>query len=143
MIVRQFTCRGVINSHLYAHLKRPQVSLDMARPSSGSLYLFFFLFSLIKLLLLLHPLPEEQLLYGHSQIHKLPLLSFCVMCLCSDLAAFREIFSQAKSIAIITGAGVSAESGVPTFRGAGGYWRKWQAQVCNRIIMLLNCLVLL
>lgn len=24
---------------------------------------------------------------------------------------------------------MSAESGVPTFRGAGGYWRKWQAQV--------------
>ncbi|XP_054459350.1 NAD-dependent protein deacylase sirtuin-5, mitochondrial-like [Anoplopoma fimbria] len=46
----------------------------------------------------------------------------------SDLAALREIFSKAKNIAIITGAGVSAESGVPTFRGAGGYWRKWQAQ---------------
>uniref|UniRef100_A0A4W6FB09 NAD-dependent protein deacylase sirtuin-5, mitochondrial n=1 Tax=Lates calcarifer TaxID=8187 RepID=A0A4W6FB09_LATCA len=46
----------------------------------------------------------------------------------SDLAAFREIFSKANNIAILTGAGVSAESGVPTFRGAGGYWRKWQAQ---------------
>ncbi|MCI4389363.1 hypothetical protein PGIGA_G00097150 [Pangasianodon gigas] len=46
----------------------------------------------------------------------------------SDLAAFRKDFAKAKHIAIITGAGVSAESGVPTFRGAGGYWRKWQAQ---------------
>lgn len=46
----------------------------------------------------------------------------------SDLAAFREIFSKAKHVVILTGAGVSAESGVPTFRGAGGYWRKWQAQ---------------
>ncbi|XP_047657854.1 NAD-dependent protein deacylase sirtuin-5, mitochondrial isoform X5 [Tachysurus fulvidraco] len=46
----------------------------------------------------------------------------------SDLAAFRKDFTKAKHIAIITGAGVSAESGVPTFRGAGGYWRKWQAQ---------------
>ncbi|KAJ8367416.1 hypothetical protein AAFF_G00317960 [Aldrovandia affinis] len=46
----------------------------------------------------------------------------------SDLAEFRKVFSKAKHIAILTGAGVSAESGVPTFRGAGGYWRKWQAQ---------------
>ncbi|NP_001187449.1 NAD-dependent protein deacylase sirtuin-5, mitochondrial isoform X1 [Ictalurus punctatus] len=46
----------------------------------------------------------------------------------SDLAAFRKDFAKAKHIVILTGAGVSAESGVPTFRGAGGYWRKWQAQ---------------
>ncbi|XP_077450704.1 NAD-dependent protein deacylase sirtuin-5, mitochondrial [Stigmatopora argus] len=46
----------------------------------------------------------------------------------SDLAAFREHFSKASNIVILTGAGVSAESGVPTFRGKGGYWRKWQAQ---------------
>ncbi|XP_030408354.1 NAD-dependent protein deacylase sirtuin-5, mitochondrial isoform X3 [Gopherus evgoodei] len=44
------------------------------------------------------------------------------------MADFREVFAKAKHIAIITGAGVSAESGVPTFRGTGGYWRKWQAQ---------------
>ena len=31
-------------------------------------------------------------------------------------------------MAILTGAGVSAESGVPTFRGAGGFWREFQAQ---------------
>ncbi|NWV57202.1 SIR5 deacylase, partial [Daphoenositta chrysoptera] len=46
----------------------------------------------------------------------------------SSMADFREVFAKAKHIAIITGAGVSAESGVPTFRGAGGFWRKWQAQ---------------
>ncbi|NXL43020.1 SIR5A deacylase, partial [Podilymbus podiceps] len=46
----------------------------------------------------------------------------------SNMADFREVFAKAKHIAIITGAGVSAESGVPTFRGAGGFWRKWQAQ---------------
>ncbi|XP_029418685.1 NAD-dependent protein deacylase sirtuin-5, mitochondrial isoform X2 [Nannospalax galili] len=44
------------------------------------------------------------------------------------MADFRKCFANAKHIAIISGAGVSAESGVPTFRGAGGYWRKWQAQ---------------
>lgn len=46
----------------------------------------------------------------------------------SDVAAFREIFSRAQHVAVVTGAGVSAESGVPTFRGPGGFWRKWQAQ---------------
>lgn len=44
------------------------------------------------------------------------------------MADFRKCFAKAKHIVIISGAGVSAESGVPTFRGAGGYWRKWQAQ---------------
>uniref|UniRef100_H0Y0U4 NAD-dependent protein deacylase sirtuin-5, mitochondrial n=1 Tax=Otolemur garnettii TaxID=30611 RepID=H0Y0U4_OTOGA len=44
------------------------------------------------------------------------------------MADFRTFFAKAKHIVIISGAGVSAESGVPTFRGAGGYWRKWQAQ---------------
>lgn len=48
-----------------------------------------------------------------------------------DLAEFRKEFAKAKHIAIITGAGASAESGVPTFRGQGGYWRKWQAQVIH------------
>jgi hypothetical protein len=51
--------------------------------------------------------------------------------LCLAMADFRKCFANAKHIAIISGAGVSAESGVPTFRGDGGYWRKWQAQVSN------------
>ncbi|MEE9240279.1 MAG: NAD-dependent deacylase [bacterium] len=34
---------------------------------------------------------------------------------------------SARSVAMLTGAGVSAESGVPTFRGAGGLWRTYQA----------------
>ncbi|KAK3083853.1 hypothetical protein FSP39_004184 [Pinctada imbricata] len=46
----------------------------------------------------------------------------------SDMAAFREHFAKAKNIVVLTGAGVSAESGVPTFRGAGGLWRRWAAQ---------------
>ncbi len=35
---------------------------------------------------------------------------------------------EAESIAVLTGAGVSAESGVPTFRGADGLWRKHRAE---------------
>lgn len=42
--------------------------------------------------------------------------------------SFREILASAKHILILTGSGISAESGIPTFRGAGGFWRKYQAQ---------------
>ncbi len=33
----------------------------------------------------------------------------------------------AREVVVLTGAGVSAESGVPTFRGAGGMWRTYSA----------------
>uniref|UniRef100_H2MC33 NAD-dependent protein deacylase sirtuin-5, mitochondrial n=1 Tax=Oryzias latipes TaxID=8090 RepID=H2MC33_ORYLA len=79
MILRQFTCRAVVNACTQARIRRLAGSREMAKPSS-------------------------------------------------DLAAFRDFFAKAENIAILTGAGVSAESGVPTFRGAGGFWRKWQAQ---------------
>ena len=46
----------------------------------------------------------------------------------SDMAEFRNLLSSSKHLVILTGAGVSAESGVPTFRGAGGFWRTYQAQ---------------
>lgn len=32
---------------------------------------------------------------------------------------------KAKAVSVLTGAGVSAESGIPTFRGAGGIWEKY------------------
>ena len=35
---------------------------------------------------------------------------------------------QVRSVAVLTGAGVSAESGVPTFRGEGGLWRNYRAE---------------
>jgi NAD-dependent deacetylase len=40
-----------------------------------------------------------------------------------DIARARQRLSDAKHIVVLTGAGVSAESGVPTFRGAGGLWK--------------------
>ena len=46
----------------------------------------------------------------------------------SDLAAFRDEVKNASDVFIISGAGVSAESGIPTFRGAGGLWRTFSAQ---------------
>lgn len=38
---------------------------------------------------------------------------------------FQQLLSQAKRVVVLTGAGVSAESGIPTFRGEGGLWRKY------------------
>jgi NAD-dependent deacetylase len=40
----------------------------------------------------------------------------------------REWLKQARSIAVLTGAGVSAESGVPTFRGNNGLWKQYRAE---------------
>lgn len=36
----------------------------------------------------------------------------------------RRWIAEAHSIVVLTGAGVSAESGIPTFRGPGGLWRE-------------------
>ena len=41
----------------------------------------------------------------------------------SDLERARQAVGGAERIVVLTGAGVSAESGVPTFRGAGGLWK--------------------
>ena len=32
---------------------------------------------------------------------------------------------DSKKIVFVTGAGISQESGIPTFRGNDGYWRKY------------------
>jgi len=40
----------------------------------------------------------------------------------------REWLCPARSVAVLTGAGISAESGIPTFRGAGGLWREYRAE---------------
>jgi len=39
-----------------------------------------------------------------------------------------ESFKRAKKVVVITGAGISAESGVPAFRGANGLWRRYRAE---------------
>ena len=36
--------------------------------------------------------------------------------------------AAARAIAVLTGSGISAESGIPTFRGAGGLWRSFRPQ---------------
>jgi NAD-dependent deacetylase len=44
------------------------------------------------------------------------------------LSQARDWLSLAKSVAVLTGAGISAESGIPTFRGAGGLWKNFKPE---------------
>ena len=39
-----------------------------------------------------------------------------------------DILLDAKQIAVLTGAGISAESGIPTFRGKEGLWKTYRAE---------------
>jgi NAD-dependent deacetylase len=41
----------------------------------------------------------------------------------SDVDRVRSRVAGARSIVVLSGAGISAESGIPTFRGPGGLWR--------------------
>ena len=40
-----------------------------------------------------------------------------------SLEQARELVENANNIVILTGAGISAESGIPTFRGDQGLWK--------------------
>ena len=44
------------------------------------------------------------------------------------LERIKERLERSRSPVVLTGAGVSAESGVPTFRGPGGLWRNYRAE---------------
>jgi len=44
------------------------------------------------------------------------------------VARVAEAISRASRVTVLTGAGVSAASGIPTFRGADGMWKKFRAE---------------
>ncbi|KAF4522692.1 hypothetical protein B566_EDAN012709 [Ephemera danica] len=46
----------------------------------------------------------------------------------NNMSAFKEILKASKRLVILSGAGISAESGIPTFRGSGGFWRTYKSQ---------------
>ncbi|KAL4780423.1 DHS-like NAD/FAD-binding domain-containing protein [Aspergillus varians] len=45
----------------------------------------------------------------------------------SDVKSFQEYLKGSKRIMALLGAGISASSGLPTFRGTGGLWRAYEA----------------
>ncbi len=50
-----------------------------------------------------------------------------------SILALREELSQAQRVCVMTGAGISAESGIPTFRGSSGMWRNYNpAELATR-----------
>ena len=44
------------------------------------------------------------------------------------LEMVKALLDESKRVVVLTGAGVSAESGVPTFRGKDGLWHQYRAQ---------------
>jgi NAD-dependent deacetylase len=54
-----------------------------------------------------------------------------VLCLRSSMSLLetaQSLVERAERIVVLTGAGISAESGVPTFRGEGGLWKSYRAE---------------
>ncbi len=45
-----------------------------------------------------------------------------------SVAWVRARLKQARKVFVLTGAGISAESGIPTFRGPEGYWKNYSPQ---------------
>src|SRR2546423_1382135 len=45
-----------------------------------------------------------------------------------SLEMARNLLQQSSKVAVLTGAGISAESGVPTFRGSAGLWKQFRPE---------------
>ena len=45
-----------------------------------------------------------------------------------EIERARYLIREAEHVVVLTGAGISAESGVPTFRGAGGLWKSYRPE---------------
>ncbi|KAJ7596580.1 DHS-like NAD/FAD-binding domain-containing protein [Mycena floridula] len=47
----------------------------------------------------------------------------------SNIEDFQTVLESSKTILVVSGAGLSAASGIATFRGQGGRWRKYDATI--------------
>ena len=63
-----------------------------------------------------------------SAPHRLTRLSATNHVRVSEVAQARDWIECARSVAVLTGAGISAESGIPTFRGPGGLWNNYRPE---------------
>jgi NAD-dependent SIR2 family protein deacetylase len=54
------------------------------------------------------------------------------------LLQISEQLQQAEVLLILTGAGMSADSGIPTYRGADGTWGKWEKEFDKHITELMT-----
>jgi NAD-dependent deacetylase len=48
--------------------------------------------------------------------------------LAGDIGWARDLLARASRVVVLTGAGISSESGVPTFRGEEGLWKTYRAE---------------
>ena len=46
----------------------------------------------------------------------------------NDINKAYELINEASKITVLTGAGISSESGIPTFRGDGGLWNNYRPE---------------
>ena len=83
-------------------------------------------------------LKKIGIMFGKNKILKIVVNSTASLGTTSDPESeknarmFKEQLDNSKHLVALTGAGISAESGIPTFRGAGGLWRNYDAMVSYR-----------
>ncbi len=55
-----------------------------------------------------------------------------------DLVKISRIIKKSKHLVAFTGAGISAESNIPTFRGEGGIWNKYDPKILDINFFMQN-----